>query len=79
MTTKLHIELLNGKWLVNGNPYAEMTLTEREFFHRFLDEVRPQSAIGEIKKIAKSFVELLDFKNDPVFNKELKDVEHVYS
>jgi len=78
MITELHIKLTNGKWTVNGNPYSAMTLTEREFFHRFLDEVRPHSAISDIKKIAKSFVELLDFKNDPIFTKALSQVETNY-
>lgn len=77
MTTKLHIELKDGKWLVNGSPYAAMTLTEREFFHRFLDEVRPYSAIAEIKRAVSSFVKMIDI-NDPVFDKPISELETSY-
>ena len=78
MTTELHIKLTNGKWTVNGNPYNAMTLTEREFFHRFLDEVRPQSAMNQIKRVASTFVRMVSV-NDPIFELPLNKVETNYN
>jgi len=81
----INIELKDGKWLVNGNPYASMTLTEREFFHRFLDEVKissglllaqPKTVKESIQQI-KELVSKIDI-NDPVFDKPLSEIETNY-
>ena len=81
----INIELKEGKWLVNGNPYVSMTLTEREFFHRFLDEVKISNGLSlsesitvkeSIQKI-KYLVNKIDI-NDPVFDKKISEMEVNY-
>jgi hypothetical protein len=37
---KIEITNLNGKWLINGKPYSELTYPERAFFDEFLIEMR---------------------------------------
>ena len=37
---KIEISLVNGKWVVNGKNYKDLTLIERDFFDRFLFEER---------------------------------------
>jgi hypothetical protein len=37
---KIEITRINGKWLINGKPYTELTYAERAFFDEFLLEMR---------------------------------------
>lgn len=33
---QLRIELINGKWLVNGHSYNQMTLSEKDLLGKFI-------------------------------------------
>lgn len=37
---RLSITRINGKWLVNGKPYAELNLQEQKFMDDFFREVK---------------------------------------
>ncbi|HEX8575797.1 MAG TPA: hypothetical protein VF677_05845 [Flavobacterium sp.] len=40
MKNKIEIELRNGKWLVNGKAYQDLSDVEKEFFNEFLIAMR---------------------------------------
>ena len=36
----MKIELINGKWLVNGNQFSQMTINERKILDQFIQNTR---------------------------------------
>jgi hypothetical protein len=40
MKNKIEIKLLNGKWLINGNAYQDLSKDEKLFFDEFLIAMR---------------------------------------
>lgn len=79
---QIEIKNTDGKWTLNGKPYAEMNLIEREFFHRFLNEVRIENGIGfneprtvkETIQVVQRLVNRIDI-NDAIFDKPLSEIE----
>jgi HSP20 family molecular chaperone IbpA len=82
---QIQITLENGKWLVNGNPYNAMTLVEKDFFHRFLNEVRISRGVDFDEPITtdvvfcevKRLVDKIDI-TDPIFDKPLSELTVIY-
>lgn len=38
--TKIEIQLINGKWLINGKEYKDLTYVEKNFFDEFLVAIK---------------------------------------
>jgi hypothetical protein len=51
---KIEIVKENGKWLVNGKPYAELSYTEKLFFDEFLIAIRLEDGMKQYDKNLKS-------------------------
>lgn len=51
---KIEIIKENGKWLVNGKPYAELSYTEKLFFDEFLIAIRLEQGMREYDNTVKS-------------------------
>lgn len=44
---KIEIQLKDGKWLINGKPYQQLQGIEKEFFDKFLVEMK---SIAQLEK-----------------------------
>lgn len=63
----IEIKNINGRWLVNNKPYAELSFSEMVFFDEFLRSVRLEQLVKE------------SIVHDKNFNKPITNLEKIYS